>query len=154
MAVARYRPAAPMDDSPALTRHLPLIGSRLLPSHPTPPRSQPPSRLPERQLRQIKATWRRPDKADRIVPRSPAVAAIHARAGPGREIWSLAGLALATIYATLVSIVYIVQLGVVIPQEWRGTAEAVGLLKCCGQGVFNDTAAPEIYTMMSLATLL
>jgi hypothetical protein len=81
------------------------------------------------------------------------LAAVHDVAPRERAVWSRAGLALAIIYATLVSIVYVTQLGVVIPQEWGGEA-APALLKCCASGAFMTAVDLLGYTMMSLATLL
>lgn len=104
-----------------------------------------------------------PDPIDRIAIFAPslalaslfvvALAGLAAQAqGPDRP-WRFAALALAILYAALVSPVYVVQLGVVIPRELAG-AEAVSGFACCG---FRQplTAIDLLgYTEMSLATLL
>lgn len=75
-------------------------------------------------------------------------------AAPGeRKVWGLAALSLAIMYAVLVSLVYVVQLGVVIPLGLRGDAERVTLFACCGQ--YQPMTAIDLlgYTLMSLSTL-
>ena len=82
------------------------------------------------------------------------MAAVHVTAPPGRRIHSLSGLAAAILYATLVSIVYITQLGVVIPHDLRGDGANVAILACCGQHQFMTEIDLLGYTMMSLSTFL
>jgi hypothetical protein len=105
-----------------------------------------------------------PDPLDRILIFAPslllapafvlAMAALHQATDPDRRIWSLAGLALAILYAGFVGVVYVTQLGVVIPGEMRGAAADVALLKCCSTGAFMTAVDLLGYTSMSLATLL
>ena len=80
------------------------------------------------------------------------MAAVHAVAPPTRSVWSLAALALAIMYAVLVSIVYVVQLGVVVPLRLGGEGERVALFECCAQ--FQPMTAIDLlgYTLMSLST--
>jgi hypothetical protein len=104
-----------------------------------------------------------PDPLDRILIFAPslvlapafvlAMAALHQSAEPERRIWGLAGLALAILYAGFVGVVYVTQLGVVIPGEMRGAAADVALLKCCSTGAFMTAVDLLGYTSMSLATL-
>jgi hypothetical protein len=78
--------------------------------------------------------------------------AIHVAAPAEKRVWSLAALALAIIYAVLVSIVYVVQLGVVIPLRLQGEGERIALFACCAQ--FQPMTAIDLlgYTLMSLST--
>jgi len=104
-----------------------------------------------------------PDPLDRILIFAPSLVlapafvltmtALHQNTEPTRRIWSLAGLALSILYAGLVSIVYVTQLGVVIPREGLGTAAEVAILKCCDTGAFMTAVDLLGYTTMSLATL-
>lgn len=83
-----------------------------------------------------------------------AVAATHEAGSPSQRSWRLAALALAALYAGCVSIVYVNQLGVVLPREASGTLQGFEILGCCG---FRQpfTAIDLLgYTYMSLATLL
>jgi hypothetical protein len=83
-----------------------------------------------------------------------AMAALHHRAAPQRAVFSLAALALAIMYAALVSIVYIVQLGVVIPSELRDTADEFAAFACCDPGAPMTVIDLLGYTLMCLATLI
>ena len=104
-----------------------------------------------------------PDPLDRILIFAPslvlapafvlAMAALHESAEPSRRIWSLAGLALSILYAGFVGVVYVTQLGVVIPRELQGAGAEVALLKCCSTGAFMTAVDLLGYTSMSLATL-
>jgi hypothetical protein len=78
--------------------------------------------------------------------------AVHVAAPAEKRVWSLAALALAIMYAVLVSMVYVVQLGVVIPLRLEGQAERVALFECCAQ--FQPMTAIDLlgYTLMSLST--
>jgi len=78
--------------------------------------------------------------------------AIHACASEQRKIWSHSALAFAVIYAVLVSIVYFVELTVVIPRTIRGEADQVALLSF-GFGTFMFAIDILGYAFMSLATL-
>lgn len=79
--------------------------------------------------------------------------AVHTAAREERRVWSLAALALAIMYAVLVSIVYVVQLGVVVPLGIAGEGDRVALLACCGQ--YQPMTAIDLlgYTLMSVSTL-
>jgi hypothetical protein len=82
-----------------------------------------------------------------------ALAAAYDDATREQRIWRLAGLAFALLYAGFVSLVYVNQLGVVLPRELAGEAQGFALLACCG---FRQpmTAIDLLgYTYMSLATL-
>jgi len=79
--------------------------------------------------------------------------ALHVAAPAGRSCFTLGALALAIMYAVLASIVYVTQLGVVIPKELRGGSFPLGLA-CCAQGEFMTALDLLGYTWMSLSTLL
>jgi hypothetical protein len=105
-----------------------------------------------------------PDPWDRILIFAPSLllapsfvltmAAVHVAAPPQRKAFSLGALGVATMYATLVSIVYVTQLGVVIPHQIAGDGAAVAFLACCGQGQFLTGVDLLGYTLMSVATLI
>lgn len=78
--------------------------------------------------------------------------AVHVAAPAEKRVWSLAALSLAVMYAVLVSMVYIVQLGVVIPLRLQGEGERIALFECCAQ--FQPMTAIDLlgYTLMSLST--
>jgi hypothetical protein len=105
-----------------------------------------------------------PDPWDRILIFAPSLAlapsfvltmaAVHVAAPLPWKAFSLGALGTAVMYATLVSIVYVTQLGVVIPHDIRGDGAAVAFLACCGQGQFLTGVDLLGYTLMSLATLL
>jgi hypothetical protein len=78
--------------------------------------------------------------------------AIHTHASKQSEIWAQIALAFALIYAALVSIVYFVELTVVIPLAMRGEADQVELL-VFGFGTFMYAIDILGYAFMSLATL-
>ena len=81
------------------------------------------------------------------------MAALHEAAPHASRVFSQSALALAVMYGTLVSIVYVTQLGVVIPHELRGDGDAVAIFGCCGQGQFLTGVDLLGYTLMSLSTL-
>lgn len=103
------------------------------------------------------------DPWDRILIFAPSLAlapafvltmvAVHVTAPETKQIWSLSALALAIMYAVLVSIVYVTQLGVVIPAELRADGARVAVLACCGAGQFLTSVDLLGYTLMSLSTL-
>jgi hypothetical protein len=105
-----------------------------------------------------------PDPWDRILIFAPslilaplfvlAMAALHEAAPASRRVFSLSGLALATIYATLACIVYSTQLSVVIPADLHGGGEQVAFLACCQQHRFLTGVDLMGYTLMSLAMLV
>lgn len=105
-----------------------------------------------------------PDPVDRIAIFAPSLAlapffvatlaAAYEAAPDGYRMQRLAALAFGTLYAGFVSIVYVNQLGVVIPREIAGTAQGYARLACCG---FREplTAIDLLgYTYMSVALLL
>jgi hypothetical protein len=105
-----------------------------------------------------------PDPWDRIFIFMPSVllapafvlamVAAHAGAAPDRRIYSLAAVALALLYAADVSAVYIVQLGAVIPAQWKGQEPVLAFAACCTPGMPATAVDLLGYTWMSGATLL
>ena len=103
------------------------------------------------------------DPWDRILIFAPSLAlatafvltmvALHVTTAPAKQIWSFSALALAIMYGVMVSIVYVTQLAIVIPHEFRGDASGVALIKCCNPGQFLTAVDLLGYTLMSLATL-
>ncbi|MEG3146729.1 hypothetical protein U1839_18915 [Sphingomonas sp. RT2P30] len=83
-----------------------------------------------------------------------AVAALHEPATPAQRPWRLAALAFAVLYAACAGLVYVNQLGVVLPREAAGAARGYEILACCG--FRNPLTVVDLlgYTWMSLATLL
>lgn len=83
-----------------------------------------------------------PDPLDRVLIFAPSLAlaplfvvAISATldaAKPEQRPWRRAALCLALLYAAMVSIVYVNQLGVVIPSDLAGRGGEVALFACCG----------------------
>lgn len=82
------------------------------------------------------------------------MAAVHAAAPARWRAWTLAALGLAIMYGTLVSIVYVIQLGSVIPHDMRGEGAAVAAFACCGYGQPLTMVDLLGYTLMSLSTLV
>jgi hypothetical protein len=83
-----------------------------------------------------------------------AVAATHVSAPPQRRMWSLGALALAILYAADVSLVYVVQLGAVIPHDLHGEGSAVALAACCSEHMPATAIDLLGYTYMSFSMLL
>ena len=104
------------------------------------------------------------DPVDRILIFAPSLAlaplfviAISATldsATPEQRPWRRAGLCLALLYAAMVSMVYVNQLGVVIPSDLAGHSRDVALFACCGS--HQPMTAIDLlgYTYMALALLL
>ena len=69
-----------------------------------------------------------------------------------RRVLGGAAMALAIMYGALVSVVYIVQLGAVIPHDLRGEASATALFACCGVNQPMTQVDLLGYTLMSLST--
>jgi hypothetical protein len=82
------------------------------------------------------------------------MAAVHVAAAPRWKAFSLGAFGISVMYAVLVSIVYVTQLGVVIPHDLSGDGASVAFLACCGQGQFLTGVDLLGYTLMSGATLL
>jgi hypothetical protein len=78
---------------------------------------------------------------------------VHYLAEGAARIWSHVAVAFATMYATLVSIVYYVQLAFVIPRIERGEAEGIELLLFEPFDSFLYAVDVYGYSLMSLATL-
>jgi len=78
---------------------------------------------------------------------------IHYLAGTSRRIWSHLAVTFATMYATLISIVYYVQLAFVMPRLARGHAEGIELLIFEPFDSFLYAIDVFGYSLMSLATL-
>ena len=105
-----------------------------------------------------------PDPLDRILIFAPSLAlaplfvvAISATldsAKPEQRPWRRAALCLAVLYAAMVSMVYVNQLGVVIPSDLAGRGNDVALFACCG--FRRPMTAIDLlgYTYMALALLL
>lgn len=104
-----------------------------------------------------------PTPLDRILIFAPSLllapcfvvtmAALHAVAPANRHPWSLASLALAIMYGVLACIVYITQLGVVIPGELLGEREMAAIFACCEPRHFLTGVDLLGYTLMSISTL-
>lgn len=105
-----------------------------------------------------------PDPIDRILIFAPSLvlapcfvvtlAAAYESGSAGQRPLRLAALAIGILYAGLASIVYINQLGVVIPREMTGDAAGYSALACCG--FRQPTTVLDLlgYTYMSIATAL
>jgi len=78
---------------------------------------------------------------------------IHYYAPEGKKIWSHIGLAFATIYATLIGIVYFVQLTLVVPRLLRNDIENIRFLFFTPFDSFLYSVDILGYSFMSLATL-
>lgn len=65
-----------------------------------------------------------------------------------------AAFGVATMYATLVSIVYVIQLGVIVPHDLRGEGAAVAAFACCAPGLPLTAIDLLGYSLMSVATWL
>jgi hypothetical protein len=113
----------------------------------------------------LQVTGRLHDPWDRILIFAPslvlapafvlAIAVLHAASRrPSRRALSAGALAIAVMYAVLVSLVYVTQLGVVIPHDIAGDGKAYALLACCAPGQFLTEVDLLGYTLMSVATLL
>lgn len=82
------------------------------------------------------------------------MAAVHQITPSQKRVFSLSALALAVMYAVLAGIVYVTQLGVVIPHDLKGDGASVAVFACCGQHQFTTGLDLLGYTLMSLSTLL
>jgi hypothetical protein len=78
---------------------------------------------------------------------------IHYYASKDKKIWSHIGLTFAIIYAVLISIVYYVQLTVVVPHLLRGEADKIALLIFVPFNSFLYAIDVLGYSFMSLSTL-
>lgn len=78
---------------------------------------------------------------------------IHYVAEASAKIWSHIAVALATIYATLISIVYYVQLAFVLPRMARGQTDDIKLLILEPFDSFLYAVDVYGYSLMSLSTL-
>lgn len=78
---------------------------------------------------------------------------IHYLAEASRRIWSQLAVAFAIMYATLISIVYYVQLAFVMPRLARGNAEGIELLIFEPFDSFLYAIDVFGYSLMSLSTL-
>ncbi|MEO6341166.1 MAG: hypothetical protein ABIO39_14080 [Caulobacteraceae bacterium] len=83
-----------------------------------------------------------------------AMAGAHAATPGPLKAWSLGALALAILYAADVSLIYVVQLGAVIPGELGGYPDRAAFAACCGPGMPATAIDVLGYTYMSLATAL
>lgn len=81
------------------------------------------------------------------------VASIHQLAPRDRKIWSHVAFAFATIYATLISIVYFIQLTLVAPRVMRGQVEGIEVLLFVPFDSFLYAIDILGYSFMSASTL-
>jgi hypothetical protein len=81
------------------------------------------------------------------------IASIHLQAPPAARVWSLAATGFATIYATLVSSVYFVQLTLVAPRLSRGSIDGIEPFLFIPFDSFLYAVDILGYSFMSLATL-
>lgn len=72
----------------------------------------------------------------------------------GRRIWGEAAIAFATVYATLIGIVYYVQLTLVLPRMMEGRTDDIALLLFTPFDSFLYSVDLLGYSSMSMATLL
>jgi hypothetical protein len=73
---------------------------------------------------------------------------------PERRVWSLAVLTLAILYAADVSLVYVIQLGAVIPNDLHGRGGETAFAACCAAHRPATMIDLLGYTYMSASTLL
>lgn len=78
---------------------------------------------------------------------------IHQIATPGKKVWSHAAVAFASVYTALISIVYFVQLTLVLPRLLRGQVEGIEFLLFVPFDSFLYAVDILGYSFMSLATL-
>lgn len=100
---------------------------------------------------------------DRILIFAPSLAlapafvltmvAVHGTAPAEHQTYSLAALVFAIMYGVMACIVYVTQLGVVIPHDLRGDGARYALLACCGQNQLMTGIDLIGYTLMSLSLL-
>jgi hypothetical protein len=81
------------------------------------------------------------------------VVSIHQLTPPERRVWSHAGVAFATAYATLISVVYFVQLTLVAPRLGRGQTEGIEVFLFVPFDSFLYAVDILGYSFMSVATL-
>ncbi len=81
------------------------------------------------------------------------ILSIHSYAEPDRKIWSQSALAFATIYTTLISINYFIQLTLVVPHMIRGDVDSVRFLLFVPFDSFLYSVDILGYSFMSLSTL-
>ncbi len=82
------------------------------------------------------------------------IAALHQFAPPGKRALSQAALAFATMYGTLVSLVYFVQLTLVMPRLAAGDMDQIEFLRFVPYRSFLFAVDLLGYSFMSVATLL
>lgn len=78
---------------------------------------------------------------------------VHQQAAPAVRIWSHLAVVFAAMYATLVGIVYYVQLAFVVPRLLRGDADRIDLLRFRPFDSFLYAVDVYGYGLMSLSTL-
>lgn len=81
------------------------------------------------------------------------VVSVHQLAPPERKVWSHAAVGFAAIYATLISMVYFVQLTLVAPRLAQGRMEGIELLRFVPFDSFLYSVDLLGYSFMSLSTL-
>jgi hypothetical protein len=81
------------------------------------------------------------------------VVSIHQLASPERQIWSQAAVAFATAYTVLISIVYFIQLTLVVPRVMRGQIEGIEVFLFVPFDSFLYAVDILGYSFMSLSTI-
>jgi hypothetical protein len=104
------------------------------------------------------------DPWDRIAIFAPSLAlaplfvfacvGVHATRPAPLKVWSLAGLALAIMYAVDVSFAYVTQLSVVVPADIAGAGGAYDFARCCDPPHALRAVDVLGYSWMSLSSLL
>ena len=82
------------------------------------------------------------------------IVSVHEMAPPERRVWSQAAVAFATAYATLISLVYFVQLTLVAPRLARGQMDGIEAFRFVPFDSFLYAVDILGYSFMSVATLL
>ena len=81
------------------------------------------------------------------------MAAVHVRTAPPRRVWSQAALAFATVYVTLIGLVYFVQLTLVAPRIAAGRTAGIELLLFIPFDSFLYAVDMLAYSCLSLSML-
>jgi hypothetical protein len=81
------------------------------------------------------------------------IVSVHQLTSPERRVWSYVAVAFATAYATLISVVYFVQLTFVVPRVARDQAEGIEPFLFLSFDSFLYAVDILGYSFMSLSTL-
>ncbi|MGV3529720.1 MAG: hypothetical protein ACO1OO_12550 [Flavisolibacter sp.] len=85
------------------------------------------------------------------IPYMLAIMALHREIKDDKKTWTHAALLTATLYAVYATLVYVVQLAMVVPQSLRGDAEDIGVLVMYQHSLFWTLDALT-YIMLGLST--